>query len=60
MGSRKSGDAGCLCGEPCPWKVEWTKSQQKNDSIAYKRLLLLKPTHSNLSQIDLDIHRTHP
>lgn len=35
MGTDRLGDSGCLCGDHCPWKREWTKGYEKSDRRAY-------------------------
>jgi hypothetical protein len=47
MGNDRLGDKGCLCGEYCPWKREWTKGYEKSDRRAYEKLLQEKPSEEN-------------
>lgn len=39
MGVEKLGESGCLCGEECPWRRQWTKGNEQPDVRAFEKLL---------------------
>lgn len=60
MGVEKLGESGCLCGESCPWRKQWTKGNEQPDARAFEKLLQEKGKEEYLEQIEKDLPRTHP